>query len=303
MEPWAMFQQVNDMLVFAAVARAGSLTRGGALLGLPKSTVSRRLAALEERLGSRLVERSARKLVLSEAGLAFLERCQRLADDVDDALAFAGELSDEPRGALRVTMPPGFGDVVTADALASFVARYPGISLFLDESPRFVDLVAERYDLAIRAGVLPDSTMVARKLFEQASGVFASPSYLARHPAPETPADLADHTFVVLEGRARFDRVQLRSGERTVEVALPSTVTATSTSMQLALGIVGAGAIVYSGRGCQENIAAGRLVRVLPAWTTAPAPIWIVTPSRRLLPRKTVLFIEHLEATLGRDEP
>lgn len=302
MEPCAMFQQVNDMLVFAAVARAGSLTRGGALLGLPKSTVSRRLAALEERLGSRLVERSARKLVLTEAGLAFLERCQRLADDVDDALAFAGELSGEPRGTLRVTMPPGFGDIVSADAFASFVARYPGISLFLDESPRFVDLVAERYDLAIRAGVLPDSSMVARKLFEQASGVFASPAYLARHPAPATPADLADHTFVVLEGRARFDRVQLRSGERSAEVALPSTVTATSTGMQLALGIAGAGAILYTGRACQENIAAGRLVRLLPAWKTAPAPIWVVTPSRRLLPRKTVLFIEHLEATLGRDD-
>jgi DNA-binding transcriptional LysR family regulator len=297
-----MFQQVNDMLVFAAVARAGSLTRGGALLGLPKSTVSRRLAALEERLGSRLVERSARKLVLTEAGLAFLERCQRLADDVDDALAFAGELSGEPRGTLRVTMPPGFGDSVSAAAFAGFVARHPGIALFLDESPRFVDLVAERYDVAIRAGTLPDSSLVARKLFEQASGVFASPSYLARHPTPTTPADLAAHTFVVLEGRARFDRVRLHSGERRVEVALPSTVIATSTGMQLELGIAGVGAIVYTGRRCQENLAAGRLVRLLPDWRTAAQPIWVVTPSRRLLPRKTVLFIEHLEATLGEDD-
>jgi DNA-binding transcriptional LysR family regulator len=96
--------------------------------------------------------------------------------------------------------------------------------------------------------------------------------------------------------------VRLHSGERRVEVALPSTVTATSTGMQLELGIAGVGAIVYTGRRCQENLAAGRLVRLLPDWKTAPQPIWVVTPSRRLLPRKTVLFIEHLEATLGADD-
>jgi DNA-binding transcriptional LysR family regulator len=297
-----VFQQVNDMLVFAAVARAGSLTGGGKSLGLPKSTVSRRLAALEDRLGSQLVVRTARRLLLTDAGTAFLERCQRLADDVDDALAFAADLADEPHGTLRVTMPPGFGDSVLAAAIASFAARHPRVALHLDESQRYVDLAAERFDLAVRAGVLPDSSLVARLLFTHTSGLFASPAYLARRPAPATPADLDDHRFLILEGRGRFDRVRLHSGERQVDVDLAGTITATSTGMQLALCLAGVGAMIHSGRTCDEHLRAGRLVRLLPAWHAAPAPVWIVTPSRRLLPRKTTLFIEHLVAALG-DRP
>jgi DNA-binding transcriptional LysR family regulator len=297
-----VFNEVTDMLVFAAVGRAGSLTRAGKALGLPKSTVSRRVAALEERLGNRLLERTARSLVLTEAGRALLERCQHLADQVDDALAFASELTDQPTGTLRVTMPPDVGSVLLADAVTSFAARYPRISLFLDESQRYVDLATERYDIALRSGDLVDSTLVARRLVMIAMGVFASPAYLARNPAPQTPADLADHRFVVLEGRVRFDRFELQNGPRRAEVALAGAITVTSSSMQLSLAYTGVGAIVASERFCAEAVRDGRLVRLLPGWSTAPGPFWIVTPSRRLLPRKTVLFIDHLLAVLGDEE-
>ncbi|MDY7227383.1 LysR family transcriptional regulator [Hyalangium rubrum] len=289
-----MFDPVNDMLVFAAVARAGSITRAGKALRLPKSTVSRRMASLEERLGTRLLLKSTRRLVLTQAGEAFLERCLRLADEVDDVLAFASGLDDQPRGMLRVTMPPDFGDLVLVDAIASFTARYPEIQLVLDESQRYVDLIAERFDLALRAGVLPDSSLVARRLMTLESGIFASPSYLARWPAPRTPGELASHNFVILEGRTRFDRLRLHSGQRRVEAVLEGTLTVSTSRMQLRLGLAGAGAIVYPGRYCEDAVREGRLVRLLPEWSTEPAPIWLVTPSGRLLPRKTVLFIEHV---------
>ncbi|HWO23871.1 MAG TPA: LysR family transcriptional regulator [Kofleriaceae bacterium] len=298
-----MFNEINDMLVFAAVGDTGSITRAGKLLGLPKSTVSRRLGALEERLGSQLLLRSARRLVLTEAGQVLLERCQRLAHEAEDALAFASELTDQPIGTLRVTMPPDFGRLFLAHAIASFTAQYPRISLVLDESQRYVDLATERFDVAIRAGELPDSSLVARPLLAMPRGIFASPAYLARTSTPRVPADLADHQFVILEGRTRFDRFELRNEQRNeqrrAEVIVSGAITVTSGSMQQELACAGVGAIVYTEHFCADAVRAGRLVRLLPDWTSAPAPLSIVTPSRRLLPRKTVLFVEHLLATVG----
>jgi len=291
-----MLDAVGDMLIFAAVARAGSLTRAGQALALPKSTISRRLAALEERLGSRLVVRSTRKLLLTEAGEAFLERCQRVADDVDDALTFANELSDEPRGTLRITMVPDLGPLVLAEAIARFSERYPRLSIELDESGRYVDLDAERFDVALRAGVLTDSSLVARRFVSLASGVFASPAYLATVPLPRSPDDLAQLRFVVLGGRTRFDRITLHDGEHSATVSLASALAVNTSGMQRALALAGAGAMVYPLRMAEDAVAKGQLVRVLPSFRTDPTPIWLVTPTRRLLPRKTMLLIDHLLA-------
>lgn len=289
-----MFSEVTDMLVFAAVARAGSLTRAGRELGLPKSTVSRRIAQLEERVGNRLLHKTTRKLVLTETGEAFLEHCQKLADEAQEALTFASDLSSEPRGTLRVTMPPDLGDPRLHDAIRDFSARYPGIAIELDESQRFVDLATERFDLAIRAGALADSTLVARKLCEIPSGIFASPQYAKRFGKPRAPSELAGHRFVILKGRTRFDDMELHRGDERVRAKLTGPVTVTSAGMQLRLALTGLGAISYSVAYAKDLVEAGQLVRLLPAWTTAPALLWLVTPSRRLLPRRTSLFIEHL---------
>lgn len=291
-----MFNEVTDMLVFAAVARAGSLTRAGKALALPKSTVSRRIATLEERVGSRLMHKTTRRLVLTEAGEAFLEHCQKLADEAEEALAFASDLSSEPRGTLRVTMPPDLGDVRLHEAVRDFAERYPGISIVLDESQRFVDLNAERVDVAIRAGKLDDSSLVARKLCDLSGGLFASPDYVKRYGKPRTPADLASHRFVVLQGRTRFDSVELRRGDERSRVSLTSQITANSGGMLIRLGLIGAGAFSYPVAYTAEAVAAGKLLRLLPGWSSAPSLLWVVTPSRRLLPRKTSLFIEHLVA-------
>lgn len=294
-----MLDDLQDMLIFAAVARAGSITRAGETLGLPKSTVSRRLAALEERLGSRLIIKTTRKLTLTESGEAFLERCERLADDVEEARAFASGLAEAPRGTLRVTMPPDLGTVL-GNAFATFAERYPEIEMDLDLSPRFVDLVAERFDCAIRGGVLPDSSLVARRLFEMQSGAFASPSYLARHGSPSAPGDLAQHSFIILHGREARDQVCLEHGRRREQVPLHGRIRVNGLGMQIKLAQVGAGMAVLPEVYVQDDLQAGRLVRVLPEWHLQPNSVWIVTPTRRLLPRKTALFIEHLVAALGK---
>ncbi len=183
--------------------------------------------------------------------------------------------------------------------MATFAARHPRIEIFVDESPRYVDLATERYDLALRTGALADSSLVARRLFAAESGIFASPSYLERRPRPQTPAELAGHELVLLEGRTRFDRFELRNGDRREEVALAGRITVTSTVTLRELAIRGAGPIVHWVRSFEDDVRARRLVRLLPDWSTEPVPVWIVTASRRLLPRKTMLFIEHLLAAFG----
>jgi DNA-binding transcriptional LysR family regulator len=286
-----MLERVSDLLIFAAVARAGSLTAAGRTLGLPKSTISRHLAALEERLGHRLITRSARHLSLTEVGEAMLERCERLSEEVENALAFADDLFDPPRGTLRVTMPPDLG---LWDEFASFAARYPTIALVVDESARFVDLVVERFDVALRSGSLPDSSLVARPLPMEREGVFASPGYLERAAVPGSPAELERHEFVILEGRRRFDRCELVSDGQRLPVSLNGRVTVSSSAALRQFALRGIGLILTAPSRVAADVAASQLIRVLPDWSTELYPTWIVTPSRRLLPRKTTLFIEHL---------
>jgi DNA-binding transcriptional LysR family regulator len=288
-----MLEQVTDMLVFVAVARAGSVTRAGRALGLPKSTISRRLAALERHLGHRLLTRSARHLVLTEIGEALLERCQRLSEEAESALTFAGDLFDPPRGTLRVTMPPDLG---LWEDFADFAEKYPSLSLVLDESARFVDIILERFDVALRTGPLADSSLVARPLPMEREGVFASPAYLARHPGPSEPAQLADHDFIVLEGRRRYDQIELERGRDHARVSLRGHVVVSSSAALRHFALRGIGMIVTMPSRIADELEQSRLVRVLPDWSTQLYPTWIVTPSRRLLPRKTTLFIEHLAA-------
>lgn len=294
-----VFDQATDMIVFATVARLGGVTPAGKALGLPKSTVSRRIAAFEERLGRRLFERSARTLVLTEDGQMILERCERLSDEVDDAIAWISEVVDEPSGRLRITIPPNFE---IWDAVATFRAKYPRIEVMVDESTRYVDIVAERFDVAVRSGVLTDSTLVARPLPERTLGVYARRDLVARGRGPKSPADLEKCAFIVLEGRSRFDRVELRRGDERVSLRLSGPVVVTTTAAQRELAARGAGMILHATwiDRVDARPSDPPLVRVLPEWSARETPMWIVTASRRLPPRKTQLFVEHLLAMFRR---
>ncbi len=171
-------EDINDFVLFAAVVRAGSLAAAARALNLPKSTISRHLARLEHEVGQRLLNRTTRQVVPTDVGAAFLEYCDRVENSASDARQFLTSIDDTPRGRLRVTMPGEVANYLLADPIAAFVNRYPEVKLAIDFSARRADLVAERFDVAIRVGALPDSSLVAKRFVTLDTALYASPRYL-----------------------------------------------------------------------------------------------------------------------------
>jgi DNA-binding transcriptional LysR family regulator len=292
----------DDLLLFARVADSGSFSRAAEQGGLPKSTLSRRIAALEQRLGERLLTRSTRRLSLTDFGLELLDHAHRVAEEVEAVGALAEHRLSVPTGRLRVSMPPDLAGLVLPRALADFMQRHPQVRLDLDLSPRRVDLVAENFDLAVRMGRLPDdSTLVARKLAEFAFGLYAAPTYLAAHPAPTDPDQLMQHRAIHLLGRDGEPRPwYLLRGDEQWRGLPPGSIAANSISLQLALAEQGAGIANVTRRFAAPRVASGSLQRVLPEWESPPDTAWAVMPERRLMPGKTRAFVDMLiEALAG----
>lgn len=300
----ALSLHANDLILFAHVIDAGSFTRAAELTGLPKSTLSRRLSDLENALGERLMQRSTRKLVLTDFGESILVHARRLVDETEAATALALHRQVAPHGTLRVSLPPEYRELALVEVITEFTRRYPNVRLELDLSPRRVDLIAERFDVAVRAAVqLPDdSTLVARRITTLQNGLYASPRYLKRHGRPTQPSDLMEHFGLVLVtsgGEQQSWRLS-RSGEHWE--GLPANVLATNSLGLLqalaaqGLGIVG---LSESYAAC-TMVAEGRLERVLPDWSLPPTTIWCVTPGRRLLPQRTAAFIDLFKSVLTR---
>jgi DNA-binding transcriptional LysR family regulator len=292
----------DDLLLFARVADSGSFSRAAEQGGLPKSTLSRRIAALEQRLGERLLTRSTRRLSLTDFGLELLDHAHRVAEEVEAVGALAEHRLSVPTGRLRVSMPPDLAGLVLPRALADFMQRHPQVRLDLDLSPRRVDLVAENFDLAVRMGRLPDdSTLVARKLAEFEFGLYAAPTYLAAHPAPIDPDQLMQHRAIHLLGRDGEPRPwYLLRGDEQWRGLPPGSIAANSISLQLALAEQGAGIANVTRRFAAPRVATGSLQRVLPEWESPPDTAWAVMPERRLMPGKTRAFVDMLiEALAG----
>ncbi|HEX7687676.1 MAG TPA: LysR family transcriptional regulator, partial [Burkholderiaceae bacterium] len=197
-----MTPDADDLLLFARVAQAGSFSRAAERVQLPKSTVSRRIAALEKRLGERLLQRTTRKLVLTDFGRGVLDHARVLSEEVDAALAFALSRQARPSGRLRVSMPGDFASVALESALAGFARDYPDVQLEIDLSPRRVDLIGENFDLAIRMGELQgDAQLAARRLAVFGSGLYAAPGLLREHGVPLAPEALESMPGLMLLSR------------------------------------------------------------------------------------------------------
>jgi len=287
----------NDLLVFAHIVEAGSFTRAAEQLGLPKSTVSRRLTHLEERLGERLLLRTTRKLTLTDFGHGMIGHARQVAAEVDAANALADHRRSRPTGRLRISMPEDFAMVILHDVLARYVARYPEVSLDIDLSPRRVDLVGENFDLALRFGDLPDdATMAARPIGEFTQGVFASPDYLLRHGHPKRPEDLSRLDALCLIGRdGQPRRWTLSDGARHVEFTPRARVTANSPDVLIGLACAASGVALVPMHYATEAVGAGRLQRVLPQWSSPGGMGWAVFPGRRLMPARTRAFLDLLD--------
>lgn len=298
----AMTLYANDLILFAHIVDAGSFTKAAEQTGLPKSTLSRRLTDLENEFGERLMQRSTRRLVLTDFGERILEHARRLQEETEAATALVLHRQATPHGTLRVSLPPEFRALSMVEILTSFTQSYPDVRLELDLSSRRVDLVAERFDLAVRiASRLPDdNALVARHLATFHNGLYASPAYLQRHGTPQHPSELMEHTGLVLvTSGGDQQHWLLANGDQRWE-GLPSrTLAANSMGLHQALAEKGLGIVGLSEQFALPLVKQQALQRVLPDWDLPPTPVWCVTPGRRLLPQRTLVFIDMLKAALG----
>lgn len=296
----------DDLILFAHTVQTGSFTRAAQRTGLPKATLSRRLSLLEGDLGERLMQRSTRRLVLTEFGERMLEYALRLMDENDAAVALVQNERVQPRGILRVSLPPEYREFLVPQLVTRYLDSFPDVQLELDLSARRVDLVAERFDIAVRVATrLPDdSTLVARHIATLQNSLFASRRYLDDHGRPREPSDLLAHTGLMLAPSAgRSHAWQLSRDGQFWQGTPRRTVVANSVGLQQALAVQGVGIVGLSDHFAQDTLGLGELVRVLPGWCLPSVNVWCVTPGRRLLPKRTAAFIDVLTATLAQRDP
>lgn len=298
-----MALDADDLILFARVIEAGSFSRAAERSGLPKSTVSRRVSALEAALGERLLTRTTRQLRITEFGEGILEHARRLLEELESARALAQHRQATPQGVLRASLPPDFFlDLDLLPFLLEFAERYPAVQLELDLSPRRVDLVAERFDLAIRvAARLPDdATLVARQLAVIEHGLYASRAYLARAGVPQAPADLLGHTGLrLITSSGETQPWPLSRGAERWQGLPSGPLAANSIGLQRSLVLHGMGIASMSNRLAAPLVEQGLIDRVLPEWCLPTMTVWGVTAGRRLLPTRTAAFLGLLESMLS----
>jgi DNA-binding transcriptional LysR family regulator len=289
---------LNDMALFVEVARAMSFRRAAEAMGIPNSTLSRRVSALEKAIGLRLMHRTTRRLELTEAGQIYYERCKRIVEEARLAHEQLGELLAQPSGVLRASLPVDFANSTLAPLIAEFALRHPGIRFEFDLTPRRVDLVSEPFDVAIRMGASEDSTLVARLLATLGTHLYASPAYLLRVGEPGQPADLGTHDGLSLKTAARTVWKLSRPGtDQAVEIDIGGRFQLNSVGLLRRLATLDLGIALLPDIVAAEDLAAGRLQRVLPDWQGPPTPVYAMTETR-LLPAKTQRFIEFLRERL-----
>lgn len=290
---------MNRIGVFVRVVESGSFTAAAAGLRVPTSSVSRAIARLEEELGVRLLHRTTRKLSLTDSGQHFFARMQAVVLEAEEATAAVSGLATAPRGVVRLTAPVDLGLRQLPAIIVKLIDRYPGLVIELRLTSRRLDLVEEGIDLAIRGGRLEDSSLVARKIGSTDLGIFAAPSYLQRRGTPRRLADLSRHACLVYGGRGgsmpwRFTGPR---GEESVAVSGP--VVCDDMLFLHEMALAGTGLVVMPVPSAADDVEAGRLARVLPRHRIEGGGLYLVWPSRRLVPARVTLVRELLAAELA----
>ena len=271
---------LHDMALFVEVARTGNFSRASTKLGVPGATLSRRIAAMERQFGVRLLDRTTRKVALSDAGQRYFERCAHLVDEARLAQEALSETVNRPVGHVRVSMPVDLGLTFIGPLLPDFARQYPGISLDLDLSPRFSDLVAEHVDVAIRLGEVAGDQLVVRRLGSIEQFLFASPDYLALHGHPEQPADLVEHACITTASTQQASHWRLQCDGRAMAVQVRGHFAINNPGLIRLLAERGMGIAGLSNKLAREAVSAERLVRVLPGWSFKPIAVNAVMATR-----------------------
>src|SRR5687767_2724615 len=289
------------LVAFAAVADAGSFTAAAERLNTTKSAVSQAVAVLERELGAQLLQRSTRKLAITEAGESFLADCRALLAAAEAAMERARTGRAQPSGTLRLTSTQGMAGMV-ADWIATYREHYPAMRVDYVPTDRRLDLIAERFDLTIRIGPMDDSSLRAVVLEELELWTVAAPRYLARHGTPRNPGELARHEWIALSLLPTPWSVDFVRGGRKLRVKTRGSISGASTEPLLRLVIEGAGISVFPSMAeVRAEVEAGRLVRLFPGWTTRRMFLYAAYPGSIAAPAKTRAFIDLAkEAVRGR---
>ena len=291
----------DDLILFAQLIESGSFTALSRQRALPKSTISRRIASLETRLGQRLLTRTTRRLILTDFGQRLLEHARRLEDEWASANALVQHEQAKPQGLLRVSLPPDLAQLDLASLLIQYAAQYPQVRVELDLSAKRVDLLAERFDLAVRiAGQLPDdNTLVARKLCDMSVHLYASGAYLRQFGQPAHPEALMSHACLrLIDNSGASQAWRLQSDTDYWEGRPTGPLSSNSPSLQRELAVNGMGIVALADVLVTQAVANGLLQPVLAQWSLPRASVWCITPGRRLLPAKTRAMVQLLQAAM-----
>lgn len=299
MEATIAGDRLGPIAAFVRVVETGSFTAAATSLGVSKSQVSRSVRALEDRLGARLLHRTTRAVTPTEAGQAFYGRCARILADLEEAEEAVAHLQAAPRGTLRLSLPQSFGVRYLAPIIADFLMKYPEVRVEASFTERRVDLVDEGYDLAIRIGVLDDSSLIARKLGASRRYVLGSPDYLARRGWPQTPAELKDHECLQFTYQTTGSSWVFRDAGEEVAVRVSGRMLANSGEALAAAACAGVGLVWLPDFLVADDLRAGRLVSVFGDRPDPGLAIWAVYPHSRHLAPKVRLFVDHVAAHLG----
>jgi DNA-binding transcriptional LysR family regulator len=270
------------------VAQFESFSRAAHALGMPVSTVSRKVTALEERLRVTLLQRTTRKLSLTAQGRAYYNQCSEPLSHLFDAERVLSQAQKRPEGLLRISAPVILGQEDFYAFLSSFLKTYPGIQVDLFVTNLFLDLIVENIDVAIRFGELPDSSLIAQRIGKSVRYVVAAPEYLHGRLPPSRPEDLRQHQCVLLHARNNESEWHLVSGKKSIKLHVSGPVAARD--------FHAVSAFTLPSTYCDAQIVSGELVRLLPDWSSPEIFVHAVYPTRRFLPAKLQVFLEDLKA-------
>ena len=285
----------SDMQFFVMIARHGSLTAAARAIDLTPPAATKRLAALESRLGVRLLNRTTRSLSLTSEGTTYLQHATRILADVREMEEAVAQGRAVPRGLLRVNATLGFGRTAIAPLVSTFAARYPEVEVLMEVTDKPIDLVDSGFDLAIRFGTLPDKRLNARRILTNRRFLCASPGYLERHGAPATLADLAHHRCIIhRQNDDAYGIWRFLRGDESEVVKVHGALSSNDGDIVLGWALDGHGILIRSEWDLAKYLDSGRLRVVLPAFTLPAADLFVYYPDRRNLPVRARVFIDFL---------
>lgn len=292
--------QLKAMQIFRAVADCRSFAQAAEQLALPRPTVTNAVQSVERQLGVRLLQRTTRKVSLTVEGALYLERCTRLLGELDEMNALFHGVGVRPSGSVRVDLPERMAHHILIPKLAQFFALYPDIHVKIGSHDRFVDLVGEGIDCAVRVGTLRDSTLVARRIGAMAQINVAAPAYLARHGTPRHPSELGEHyavNYLSSQTGRELDWEYSEAGQAR-SIRMRSLVSVSSTEAYQASCLAGLGLIQAPRMGMEAPLTAGTLVEVLPDWRPPPLPVSLVHAHGRQPSPRVRVFVDWLLGAL-----